>query len=249
MRQKIIAGNWKMNLTLPQAIKLATDIRSAEASYRHQVILCPAFPYLSALQQILNGSAIKLGAQNCADRENGAFTGEVSAPMLDSMSVPYVIVGHSERRIYYHESHEVLKEKLDLSLRYGLLPIFCCGETKEIRIDEKQEAFVLKQLEESLFHLSEDDIQKVVIAYEPVWAIGTGLNASPQQAQDMHHFIRQKVSDRYGAAVASHIVILYGGSVKPDNAAELFSQPDVDGGLVGGASLKADDFIKIIQAV
>ena len=249
MRHKIIAGNWKMNLTLPQAIKLATDIKAAESAYRHQVILCPAFPYLSALQHVLDGSAIKLGAQNCADRENGAFTGEVSAPMLESMSVPYVIVGHSERRIYYHESHEVLKEKMDLSLRYNLLPIFCCGETKEIRVDEKQEAFVLKQLEESLFHLSEDDIQKVVIAYEPVWAIGTGLNASPQQAQDMHHFIRQKVNERYGAALASQIVILYGGSVKPDNATELFSQPDVDGGLVGGASLKADDFIKIIQAV
>jgi triosephosphate isomerase (TIM) len=249
MRQKIIAGNWKMNLTLTQAIKLAADIKAAESTYRHQVILCPAFPYLSALQHVLDGSAIKLGAQNCADRENGAFTGEVSAPMLESMSVPYVIVGHSERRIYYHESHEVLKEKMDLSLRYSLLPIFCCGETKEIRIDEKQEAFVLKQLEESLFHLNEDDIKKVVIAYEPVWAIGTGLNASPQQAQDMHHFIRLKVNERYGAAVASQIAILYGGSVKPDNAAELFSQPDVDGGLVGGASLKADDFIKIIQAV
>jgi triosephosphate isomerase len=249
MRQKIIAGNWKMNLTLPQAIKLATDIRTVESTYRHQVILCPAFPYLSSLQHVLDGSAIKLGAQNCADRENGAFTGEVSAPMLESMSVPYVIVGHSERRIYYHESHEVLKEKMDLSLRYNLLPIFCCGETKEIRIDEKQEAFVMKQLEESLFHLSEDDIKKVIIAYEPVWAIGTGLNASPQQAQDMHHFIRQKVNERYGVAIASQIAILYGGSVKPDNAAELFSQPDVDGGLVGGASLKADDFIKIIQAV
>ena len=249
MRQKIIAGNWKMNLTLPEAIQLAADIRSDEAVNRHQVILCPSFPYLASLQNELKGSNIKLAAQNCADRDNGAFTGEVSAPMLASMSIPYVIVGHSERRIYYHESHEVLKEKMDLSLKYDLCPIFCCGETKDIRIDEKQEAYVLKQLEESLFHLSEDDIQKVIIAYEPVWAIGTGLNASPQQAQDMHHFIRQLINERYGASVAEGIIILYGGSVKPDNATELFSQQDVDGGLVGGASLKADDFKKIIKAV
>lgn len=248
MRQKIIAGNWKMNLTLSEAVKLAADIKSA-GPYSHQVILCPAFPYLSNLQNELAGGPIKLGAQNCADRENGAFTGEVSAPMLASMSVPYVIIGHSERRLYYHESHEVLKEKMNLALRYGLLPIFCCGETKEIRVDEKQEAYVEKQLEESLFHLNEDDIQKVIIAYEPVWAIGTGLNASPEQAQDMHHFIREKVSGRYGVAAAQRIMILYGGSVKPDNATELFSQADVDGGLVGGASLKADDFKKIIKSI
>jgi triosephosphate isomerase len=248
MRQKIIAGNWKMNLTLTEAVKLAADIKSGEP-YKHLVILCPAFPYLSALKNELKASNIKLGAQNCADRENGAFTGEVSAPMLASMSVPYVIIGHSERRIYYHESHETLKEKMDLALRYGLLPIFCCGETKDIRIDEKQEAYVNKQLEESLFHLSDDDIAKVVIAYEPVWAIGTGLNATPQQAQDMHHFIREKVNARYGVSVAEQIIILYGGSVKPDNAAELFSQADVDGGLVGGASLKADDFKKIILSI
>ena len=249
MRQKIIAGNWKMNLTLAEAVKLATDIKTDDASYKHQVILCPAFPYLSVLQDALKGSKIKLGAQNCADRENGAFTGEVSSPMLASMSVPYVIIGHSERRIYYHESHETLKEKMDLALRYGLMPIFCCGETKDIRLDEKHEAYVNKQLEESLFHLSDDDIEKVVIAYEPVWAIGTGLNASPQQAQDMHHFIREKVSARYGTGIAERITILYGGSVKPDNASELFSQPDLDGGLIGGASLKADDFKKIILAI
>jgi triosephosphate isomerase len=249
MRQKIIAGNWKMNLTLSEAVKLAADIKAEASSYMHQVILCPAFPYLSALQNELKGSTIKIGAQNCADRENGAFTGEVSAPMLASMSVPYVIIGHSERRIFYHESHETLKEKMNMALRYNLLPIFCCGETKAIRIDEKQEAFVETQLEESLFHLNEEDIQKVIIAYEPVWAIGTGLNATPQQAQDMHHFIREKVSARYGVGTAQRIIILYGGSVKPDNASELFSQADVDGGLVGGASLKADDFKKIIKSI
>jgi triosephosphate isomerase len=249
MRQKIIAGNWKMNLTLTEAVKLAADIKSDEASYRHQVILCPAFPYLSALQNELKGSKIKIGAQNCADRENGAFTGEVSAPMLASMPVPYVIIGHSERRIYYHESHETLKEKMNLALRYSLLPIFCCGETKDIRIDEKQEAYVNKQLEESLFHLNEDGISKVIIAYEPVWAIGTGLNASPQQAQDMHHFIREKVSARYGVGIAERIIILYGGSMKPDNATALLSETDIDGGLVGGASLKADDLKKIILSI
>ena len=238
-----------MNLTLDEAVKLAADIKADEASYKHQVIQCPSVLYLSALQNELKGSKIKLGAQNCADRENGAFTGEVSAPMLASMSIPYVIVGHSERRIYYHESHEVLKEKMTLALRYGLQPIFCCGETKEIRIDEKQDTFVEKQLEESLFHLSEDDIAKVIIAYEPVWAIGTGLNASPQQAQDMHRFIREKVSARYGVGIAERILILYGGSMKPDNAAALLSEPDIDGGLVGGASLKADDFKKIILSI
>lgn len=249
-----------MNLTLQEAVSLAAAIRSVGAnpvganpsvrpSYEHQVILCPAFPYLSAVQNELKGSHIKLGAQNCADREHGAFTGEVSAPMLASMSIPYVIIGHSERRIYYHESHEVLKEKMNIALRYGLQPIFCCGETKEVRIDEKQEAFVEKQLNESLFHLSEDDISKVVIAYEPVWAIGTGLNATSQQAQDMHHFIRDKVRARYGVGIAERSIILYGGSVKPDNAAELFSQQDVDGGLIGGASLKADDFKKIINSI
>lgn len=237
-----------MNLTLSEAVKLAADI-SAGGPYSHEVILCPAFTYLSALQNELKASPIKLGAQNCADRENGAFTGEVSAPMLSSMSIPYVIIGHSERRIYYHESHEVLKEKMNIALHYGLLPIFCCGETKDVRIDEKQEAYVEKQLEESLFHLSEDDIQKVTIAYEPVWAIGTGLNATPRQAQEIHHFIREKVGARYGVATAQRIIILYGGSVKPDNAKELFSQTDVDGGLVGGASLKADDFKKIINSI
>jgi len=249
MRPKIIAGNWKMNLTLPEAVKLATDLKADESSYRHEVILCPSFPYLSPLQAELKGSKIKLGAQNCADRENGAFTGEVSAPMLASMSIPYVIIGHSERRIYYHESNEVLKEKMDLALRYGLLPIFCCGETKEIRIDEKQEAYVEKQLDVSLFHLNEDDIANTIIAYEPVWAIGTGLNATPQQAQDMHHFIRTKVNARYGSGIAERIIILYGGSMKPDNATALLSETDIDGGLIGGASLKADDFKKIIAAV
>jgi triosephosphate isomerase len=249
MRKKIIAGNWKMNLTLAEALTLTASIRESELSYKHEVILCPPFPYLIALRHELKGSNIALGAQNCADRENGAFTGEVSASMLASIQIPYVIIGHSERRIYYHESHDVLKDKINIALSNGLKPIFCCGETKEIRIDEKQERYVEKQLEESLFHLSEDDIQKVIIAYEPVWAIGTGLTATAQQAQDMHKFIRAKLWARYGMTISNNIIIQYGGSVKPDNAAELLSQPDVDGALIGGASLKADDFKKIIQAV
>lgn len=249
MRRKIIAGNWKMNLKYEEAKALAAAIREGEGTYRHEVILCPSFPYLTALAEILKGSKVALGAQNCADRENGAFTGEVSAPMLASIGVPYVIIGHSERRIYYHESHAMLKDKIDIALAHGLKPIFCCGETKEIRLDEQQENYVERQMEDSIFHLSEDDIQRVIIAYEPVWAIGTGLTATPQQAQDMHHFIRTRIAARYGRDIAERIIIQYGGSMKPDNAAELLSQPDVDGGLIGGASLKADDFKAIIAAV
>ncbi|MBS1596416.1 MAG: triose-phosphate isomerase [Bacteroidetes bacterium] len=249
MRRKIIAGNWKMNLKYDEAKVLAAAICEGEGTYRHDVILCPSFLYLTALAEILKGSKVALGAQNCADREHGAFTGEVSAPMLASIGVPYVIIGHSERRIYYHESHAMLKDKIDIALAHGLKPIFCCGETKEIRLDEQQENYVERQLEDSLFHLSEDDIQRVIIAYEPVWAIGTGLTATPQQAQDMHHFIRTRIAARYGRDIAERIIIQYGGSMKPDNAAELLSQPDVDGGLIGGASLKADDFKAIIGAV
>ncbi|MBS1686475.1 MAG: triose-phosphate isomerase [Bacteroidetes bacterium] len=249
MRRKIIAGNWKMNLRFDEAKALASAIRDGESAYRHEVILCPSFPYLTSLAQVLAGSKISLGAQNCADRENGAFTGEVSASMLASVGIPYVIIGHSERRIYYHESHAVLKDKINIALANGLKPIFCCGETKEVRLSEQQANYVERQLEESLFHLSEDDILRVIIAYEPVWAIGTGLTATPEQAQEMHHFIRTRIAARYGRAIADQIIIQYGGSMKPDNAAELLSQPDVDGGLIGGASLKADDFKAIIAAV
>lgn len=238
-----------MNLKLEEAKALATGVRAAEGTYQHEVILCPSYPYLPILAELLQGSKIALSAQNCADRDNGAFTGEVSASMLASIGVPYVIIGHSERRIYYHESHAVLKDKVNIALANGLKPIFCCGETKEVRVDQRQERYVEQQLEESLFHLSEEDIQRVIIAYEPVWAIGTGLTASPQQAQDMHRFVRSRIAARYGGDVAERIIIQYGGSVKPDNAAELFSQPDVDGGLIGGASLKAADFIAIITAV
>ncbi|MCW3127644.1 MAG: triose-phosphate isomerase [Bacteroidetes bacterium] len=249
MRKKVIAGNWKMNLTFAEAQRLAASIKEDAGSYKHDVMLCPPFPYLTGLSQELQGSTIALGAQNCADRENGAFTGEVSAAMLASISIPYVIIGHSERRMYYHESHEVLKDKVGIALSNGLKPIFCCGETKEIRLAENAELHVDKQLDDSLFHLSDDDIQRVIIAYEPVWAIGTGLTATAQQAQDMHKFIRARLSGRYGAPIAERIIILYGGSVKPDNAAELFSQPDVDGGLIGGASLKAEDFKAIIKSI
>ena len=237
-----------MNLTLDEALQLVASIRVSELSYKHSVVLCPPFLYLSELKRELAGSNMELAAQNCAAHDSGAYTGEVSAAMLASMQIPYTLIGHSERRMYYHETHDVLKAKMDIALKYGLQPIFCCGESQEIRAENKQEEFVLKQLQESLFQVSENDISKVVIAYEPVWAIGTGLNATPEQAQAMHHFIRTEIAKQYGTTVAENMTILYGGSMKPDNAALLFAQPDVDGGLVGGASLKAADFIAIIQA-
>jgi len=237
-----------MNLTLNQAEDLARAINLGNIDSETKIILCPSFVYLYPLAALLKDSNISLAAQNCADRENGAFTGEVSAAMLHSMNISYVLIGHSERRQYYHESHEIVKTKINIALDAGVKPIFCCGETKEIRINEVQDRYVLKQLEESLFHLSEDQIMSVIIAYEPVWAIGTGLTASAQQAQDMHQFIRLQIAYKYGSKVADQISILYGGSVNAANAKELFLQPDVDGGLVGGASLKAHDFITIMNS-
>jgi triosephosphate isomerase (TIM) len=248
MRKKIVAGNWKMNLTAPQAQALVASISAQSSTYSAQVIVCPPFPYLSDVQRALAGTAIQVGAQNIADREHGAFTGEVSAPMLASMQLPYILIGHSERRAYYHETHEILLTKLKIALDYGLTPIFCCGEPREVRVDGHQEAYVLKQLEESLLVLGADSVAKVIIAYEPVWAIGTGLHASPEQAQEMHQYIRAQVRASCGASIAAAMPILYGGSVNAGNAASLFAQPDVDGGLVGGASLKAEEFITIIQA-
>lgn len=249
MRKKIIAGNWKMNLTVKQAADLSKAVKTGLQNNNHQVILCPPFPYISTVQTEIDGSGIEIGGQNCSDRENGAFTGEVSAVMLHSMNVPYVIIGHSERRIFFRETNELLREKVNIALHYGLQVIFCCGETKEIRLEENQKNFVENQLEESLFHLNDNEFQAIIIAYEPVWAIGTGMNASPAQAQDMHHFIREKVYSTYGQKTADALRILYGGSVKPENAFDLFSQVDVDGGLVGGASLNAEDFLKIINAL
>lgn len=252
MRQKIVAGNWKMNKTLEEANILASELNGiveAEVKGDVKVVLCTPFPYLLPIKNLLGKKPrIEVGAQNCSEHEWGAYTGEVSAPMLKSMEIPYVIIGHSERRQYFGETGAQLATKVDLALANGLTPIFCCGEPLEVREKGNHETLVRTQVTEGLFHLSEELLSKVVIAYEPVWAIGTGKTASAQQAQDMHAVIRTHLKSKYAAKVADNISILYGGSVKADNASELFSCPDVDGGLVGGASLKSREFAEIIKS-
>jgi triosephosphate isomerase (TIM) len=251
MRQKIVAGNWKMNKTLEEANILSSEVTGMvadEVTGDVKVIFCVPFPYLLPIKnQLGNNARISVAAQNCSEHESGAYTGEVSAPMLKSMGIPYVILGHSERRQYFGEDGKLLAKKVDVALKHGLSPIFCCGEPLEVREANTHETLVKKQVEESLFHLDADALKKVVIAYEPVWAIGTGKTASAQQAQDMHAVIRKHLASKYGQAVADTIIILYGGSVNAANAKELFSCPDVDGGLVGGASLKSRDFTEVIK--
>jgi triosephosphate isomerase (TIM) len=251
MRQKIVAGNWKMNKTLEEANILSSEVTGMvadEVKGDVKVIFCVPFPYLLPIKnQLGNNARISVGAQNCSEHESGAYTGEVSAPMLKSMGIPYVILGHSERRQYFGEDGKLLAKKVDVALKHGLSPIFCCGEALDVREANGHEALVKKQVEEALFHLDADALKKVVIAYEPVWAIGTGKTASAQQAQDMHAVIRKHLASKYGQAVADTIIILYGGSVNAANAKELFSCPDVDGGLVGGASLKSRDFTDVIK--
>lgn len=252
MRKKIIAGNWKMNKTYFEAQALATevlDIVEKEIKHNVKIVLCVPFPYLGSIKNEVSGSSIEVGAQNCSEHEAGAYTGEVSAPMLGSLSIPYVIIGHSERRQYFGEDGKLLAKKVDVALKNNLVPIFCCGEPLAVREAGDHELLVKKQVEESLFHLSEDQLLKVVIAYEPVWAIGTGKTATSQQAQDMHAVIRRQLGSKYGATIADQISILYGGSVKADNAKELFACADVDGGLIGGASLKAREFVDIAKAM
>lgn len=252
MRKKIVAGNWKMNKTWEEAQALTSEIIGMvadEVKGNVHVVLCTPFPYLlSVKNQLGNSTKIAVGAQNCSEHDAGAYTGEVSALMLKSMGIPYVIVGHSERRQYFGEDGKRLATKVDKALANGITPIFCCGEPLEIRENGTHEQLVKKQVEESLFHLSTDALQKVVIAYEPVWAIGTGKTATSQQAQDMHAVIRRHLASNYGA-IAENISILYGGSVKADNAKELFACVDVDGGLVGGASLKSREFVEIIKGI
>ena len=252
MRQKIVAGNWKMNKTLEEANILASEIKGMvadEVKGDAKVIFCTPFPYLLAIKNLLgNGSRIAIGAQNCSEHESGAYTGEVSAAMLKSMGIPYVILGHSERRQYFGEDGKLLAKKVDIALKHGLTPIFCCGEPLDVRESNGHEALVKKQIEESLFHLDDTAVRKIVIAYEPVWAIGTGKTATSQQAQDMHAVIRKHLAGKYGQATANEIAILYGGSVNAANAKELFACPDVDGGLVGGASLKSREFTEIIKS-
>jgi triosephosphate isomerase (TIM) len=252
MRKQIAAANWKMNLTYQQGEKLIDGILEAKIklSAGQQVLFAVPFPYLiMAESEVANEEGFDIAAQNCSDKKSGAFTGEVSAEMLHSIGVKYCIIGHSERREYFLESNSVLAEKVNLCLNNNITPVFCCGEALPVRDKNEQNAYVQKQLEESLFHLDEESIKKIIIAYEPIWAIGTGRTATASQAQEMHLHLRSVLATRYGNEVAAGISILYGGSVKGSNAAELFSCPDVDGGLVGGASLVAEEFIQIIKAL
>lgn len=252
MRKQIAAANWKMNNTLEEGTKLLNDIVSSDVqlSENQHAIFAVPFPYLiSADQQISNKSNMFVAAQNCHHKISGAYTGEVSVDMLASINIQYCLVGHSERREYFAESNQQLAEKVDRCLSKGITPIFCCGEPLAIREDDVQNDYVAVQLNESLFHLDGETIQKVVIAYEPIWAIGTGKTATAAQAQEMHAHIRSVLANQFGEAVAENVSILYGGSVKGANANEIFSQPDVDGGLVGGASLNAAEFVQIIKAL
>lgn len=249
-RLRIVAGNWKMNKTYEAGRDLVMSVRDSLGPSEVVVIMCPPYIHLKpasiSLKDVLN---VKLGAQNCHQNEGGAYTGEISAPMLKSVGCEYVILGHSERREYFKESHQLLTEKVKAALENDLRPIFCFGEKLDSREAKKQNEVVKKQLKESIFdHFSKEEFEKMVLAYEPVWAIGTGKTASPKQAQEMHKFIRSLVAKKYGKETADLTTILYGGSVKPANAKELFSQPDVDGGLIGGASLKSADFVKITKA-
>lgn len=252
MRKQIAAANWKMNLSWQEGAALLDAILAKDyqlGTDRLAVFAVP-FPYLHLAQQKLQGKEnFFVAAQNCSDKKSGAYTGEVSAEMLQSLKIPYCIVGHSERREYFNETNQQLAEKINLLLEYNIIPIFCGGEPLQIREANTQNAYVARQLEESLYHLSPEQVQKVVIAYEPIWAIGTGKTASKEQAEEMHAFIREQLAYKYGQNIADGISILYGGSVKANNAKEIFAEPDVDGGLVGGASLIADEFAVIINSL
>ena len=245
MRKKIVAGNWKMNTDLDQAIGLTQQIRLSNYNKNATLIIIPPFPFLYSIVETTNNSVIQVGAQNCSKHKNGAYTGEVSAEMLHSVGVKYVLVGHSERRTYFKETNQELVGKINECLSNQLIPIYCCGEQLEDRNSENHFEVVKSQLSEALFHLSAEQMKGVVIAYEPVWAIGTGVTASPEQAQEIHQYIRQFIAKKFGDTIANSISILYGGSCNAANAKELFVLPDVDGGLIGGASLKAVDFVAI----
>lgn len=250
MRKNIVAGNWKMNKTLQDGVTLAKKLELAlkEKKINCDVIICTPFIHLVSIYKAIDTKVIKLGAQNNADKVSGAYTGEISAAMIASTGTQYVILGHSERRAYFGETNIILKEKVKLALENNLIPIFCIGEILEERELGKQKVVVRTQIEESLFGFSAEDFGKIILAYEPVWAIGTGKTATSNQAQEMHSFIRQILIDNYGKIVANETSILYGGSCNAGNAKELFANPDVDGGLIGGASLKVDTFLPIIEA-
>ena len=249
MRKNIVAGNWKMNTTLQEGVALAKEVNDAldKVTPKCDVIICVPFTHLAPVAGVINDK-LGLGAENCADHKSGAYTGEVSAPMVASTGATYVILGHSERRQYYGETSETLREKVRLALDNALTPIFCIGEVLEERENGTYFDVVKAQIEEGLFNLSAEEFGKISLAYEPVWAIGTGKTATDDQAQEMHAFIRKTIADKYGKEVADNTSILYGGSCKPGNAKELFAKPDVDGGLIGGAALDAESFMGIIEA-
>ena len=250
MRKKIVAGNWKMNTNLQEGVALAKDVNEALKGIapKCDVVVCVPFTHLASVNAVIDSTKLGLGAENCADQKSGAYTGEVSASMVASTGATYVILGHSERRQYYGETSAILKEKLGLALENNLTPIFCIGEVLEERDNNTHFDVVKAQIEEALFELSAEDCGKIILAYEPVWAIGTGKTATDDQAEEMHAFIRSVIAAKYGDAVAEETSILYGGSCKPSNAAQLFAKPNVDGGLIGGASLKAADFMGIVTA-
>ena len=250
MRKNIVAGNWKMNTTVPEGVALAKEVNECLAAFNANcdVIICVPFTHLVPVCGVIDQNKLGLGAENCADHKSGAYTGEVSAAMVASTGANYVILGHSERRQYYGETSETLREKVAIALESKLTPIFCIGEVLEERENGTYNDVVKAQIEEALFNLSAEDFGKIILAYEPVWAIGTGKTATADQAEDMHAFIRNVIAAKYGKEVAENTSILYGGSCKPSNAAELFAKPDVDGGLIGGASLKAADFMGIVKA-
>ena len=247
MRKHIVAGNWKMNTTVPEGVELAKAVvaKAAEVPSDVKLIIAPPFTHLAPVAEVVKGTAVGLSAQNCADKTKGAYTGEVSVDMLKSVSCEYTILGHSERRQYYGETDAKLVEKIHLALAAGLSPIFCIGENLDEREAGKHFDVVTEQIKNVLYTLTPEEMANVIVAYEPVWAIGTGKTATAEQAQEIHACIRKVLADKFGAEVAENTTILYGGSCKPSNAKELFACPDIDGGLIGGAALKADDFIQI----
>lgn len=250
MRQQIVAGNWKMNKTLDEGLELVKSILEKVEKPKGLVVVAPPLTHLREVGKMLKvRKHFHLAAQNCHHEEKGAFTGEVSADMVHSAGAEFVIIGHSERRQFFKEKNDVLAQKVNVTLARGMRPIFCCGEPLHIREVDTHVGYVAKQLKASLFHLKEEDFRKVVIAYEPIWAIGTGRTATSDQVQEMHHAIRVLIAKKYGKAIADDTTILYGGSCNAQNAPDIFRQPDVDGGLIGGASLKAEDFAAIVAAL
>lgn len=251
MRKKIVAGNWKCNTTVQEGVELAKRINElvlSKGAGDVVVVLGTPFTHLVSVAGVVDSQKINIASQNCAAEPKGAFTGEVSVAMVKSTGATHVILGHSERREYYHETSETLNKKLALVLEQGLTPIYCCGEALSVREAGTENEFVKQQLDETIFLLPAEQFSKLVIAYEPIWAIGTGKTATTEQAQSMLSYIRGLIAAKYSPEIAAEISILYGGSCSPANAGELFSQPDIDGGLIGGASLKADDFLAIIKA-